>query len=78
VRLQAEEMVELRDVMRELSLSTTSEALREGIRLLVREAREIAAAREIQDFYGGKPAPLPEGVVPATQGELAAVDSEQW
>jgi hypothetical protein len=78
VRLQAEEMVELRDVMRELSLSTTSEALREGIRLLVREAREIAAAQEIQHFYGGKPAPLPEGVVPATQGELAAADSEQW
>jgi hypothetical protein len=78
VRLQAEEMVELRDVMRQLSLTTTSEALREGIRLLVREAREIVAAQDIQRFYAGQPAPLPEGVAPATQEELAAADFEQW
>ena len=78
VRLQADEMVELRDVMRQLSLTTTSEALREGIRLLVNEAREIAAAQEIQNFYGGEPAPLPDGVVPATQEELAAADSQSW
>jgi hypothetical protein len=78
VRLQADEMVELRDVMRQLSLTTTSDALREGIRLLVNEAREIAAAQEIQNFYGGEPTPLPDGVVPATQEELAAADSESW
>lgn len=36
------------DVVRQLRLSTTSEALREGIRLLVREAREIAAAEDCQ------------------------------
>jgi hypothetical protein len=78
VRLQADEMAELRDVMRQLSLTTTSDALREGIRLLVNEAREIAAAHEIQNFYGGEPAPLPDGVVPATQEELAAADSESW
>ena len=76
VRLQADEMAELRDVMRQLSLTTTSDALREGIRLLVNEAREIAAAHEIQNFYGGGPAPLPDGVVPATPEELAAADSE--
>jgi len=47
VRLQAEEVAELRDVMRQLSLATTSDALREG-------------------------------VVPATQEELAAADAEEW
>ncbi|HEX7661275.1 MAG TPA: hypothetical protein VF444_17520 [Pseudonocardiaceae bacterium] len=43
-----------------------------------READEIAAAQEIWDFYGGRPAPLPEGVVPATEEELAAADAQQW
>ncbi|MDQ7906275.1 hypothetical protein RB614_17315 [Phytohabitans sp. ZYX-F-186] len=46
--------------------------------MLVREAREIAAAQEIREYYGGEQAPLPEGVVAATQGELAAADAEQW
>jgi hypothetical protein len=78
VRLQAEEMTALRDVMRQLSLPTTSEALREGIRLLVREAREIAAADDIQHFYTGQRAPLPGGVAPATEAELAAADAEEW
>lgn len=78
VRLQADELVELRDAMRQLGLTTTSDALREGIRLLAREAREITAAEEIRRFYGGEPAPLPDGVVPATEEELAAADSEQW
>jgi hypothetical protein len=78
VRLQAEEMTVLRDVMRQLSLPTTSEALREGIRLLVREAREIAAADDIQHFYAGQQAPLPGGVAPATEAELAAADAEEW
>ena len=64
--------------MRRLSLGTTSEALRAGIRLLIREARETAAADEIQRFFGGRPAPLPEGVAPATEEELAAADSAQW
>jgi hypothetical protein len=78
VRLQADELSELRDAMRLLSLTTMSEALREGIRLLTREAREVTAAEEIRRFYGGKPAPLPDGVAPATEEELAAADSEQW
>jgi len=71
-------MATLRDVMRQLSLATTSDALREGLRLLVREAKEIAAAQEIHQFYAGGRAPLPEGVTPATQEELAAADAEQW
>jgi hypothetical protein len=78
VRLQADEIAELRDAMRQLSLTSTSEALREGIRLLVNEARQIAAAHEIQTFYGGGTAPLPDGVVPATEEELAAADAEPW
>jgi hypothetical protein len=64
--------------MRQLDLSTTSDALREGIRLLVREAGEIAAAQEIREFYGGAQAPLPEGVEGVTQDELDAVDATQW
>lgn len=78
VRLQADEMVELQKVMRQLHMSSTSEALREGIRLLVREANEIAAAEDIRTFYGGQPAPRPEGVAAATEQELAVVDAEQW
>jgi hypothetical protein len=78
VRLQADELEALRNVMRQLHLSSTSEALREGIRLLVREAAEIAAAEDIRHFYGERPAPLPEGVVPATEQELAAADAERW
>jgi Arc/MetJ-type ribon-helix-helix transcriptional regulator len=64
--------------MRQLQLSSTSEALREGIRLLVREAAEIAAAEEIRSFYGERQASLPDGVAPATDQELAAADAEQW
>lgn len=75
VRLQPEEVEELRDAMRQLSLPTTSEALREGIRLLLREAREISAAAEIRQFYGGLPAPLPEGVAPAAEEESATADA---
>lgn len=78
VRLQADELEALQNVMRQLHLPSTSEALREGIRLLVREAAEISAAENIRGFYGEQPAPLPEGVIPATEQELAAADAEQW
>jgi Ribbon-helix-helix protein, copG family len=78
VRLQADEMAALRETMRQLGLPSTSEALREGIRLLVREATEVAAAEEIRRFYGEKPVPLPDGVIPATKEELAAADAMQW
>jgi len=78
VRLQADEMEALQQVMRQLSLRSTSEALREGIRLLIREAAEATASEEIHRFYGEQPAPLPEGAVPATTEELAAADAQQW
>jgi hypothetical protein len=71
-------MEALHEAMRQLGLSSTSEALREGIRLLTREAAEVAAAEEIQRFYGDQPVPLPNGVVPATKEDLAAADAEQW
>jgi hypothetical protein len=71
-------MEALREVMRQLSLPSTSEALREGIRLLIREAAEVAAAEKIRRFYGEQPVPLPDGVVPATKEELAAADAARW
>jgi hypothetical protein len=78
VRLQADEFAELEKVMRLLHLSSTSEALREGIRLLVRDAAEIAAADDIGSYYGERPAPLPDGVIPASEEDLVAADAEKW
>ncbi|MYV99574.1 hypothetical protein GT354_15015 [Streptomyces sp. SID3343] len=67
-------METLTRVMSTLGLASVSEALREGLRLLGREAAEVAAADEIRGFYGGEPAPLPEGVPAVTDAELAAAD----
>jgi hypothetical protein len=78
VRLQADEMAALQTVMTQLRLSSTSEALREGIRLLIREASELSAAEEISHFYGGALAPVPDGVIPATEEDLKAADAALW
>ena len=78
VRLQPDEIAALHAAMRDLRLDSTSDALREGIRMLVREAAEVTAATEIQRFYGGRAAPLPDGVVAATDEDLAAADATQW
>ena len=59
VRLRTDELEALQTVMRTLNLTSTSEALREGLRLLAREAAEVAAAEELRAFYQGQPAPLP-------------------
>ncbi len=40
---------------------TTHARVREGVRLVHSRAREFAAAAEYDQFYGGQPAPLPEG-----------------
>lgn len=64
--------------MQQLHLASTSEALREGIRLLTREAAEVIVAEDIRRFYGSRHAPLPNGVVAATAEELAAADAEEW
>ncbi|MFC4126135.1 hypothetical protein [Nocardia rhizosphaerae] len=64
--------------MRTLDIASTSDALREGLRLLAREAAEVGAAEEIRTFYEGGPAPLPDGVAEPGPEELAAVDEMQW
>ena len=78
VRLRADEMDALQDVMRTLDLHSTSEALREGLRLLAREAADIRAAEDIQSFYGTDGAPAPVGDAPPTEAELAAADASEW
>lgn len=78
VRLGLEEWEQLSRSMRTLGLRSTSDALREGIRLLRREAVEVEAARAVGDFYGGRPAPAPEGVPPVTQADLDAADASEW
>ncbi|MET7291559.1 hypothetical protein ABZS79_05280 [Streptomyces griseoloalbus] len=78
VRLRPDEMAALQQVMQTLQLNSLSDALREGLRLLSREATEVAAAQEIRDFYSGGQAPTPEGVPPATADELAAADETEW
>jgi hypothetical protein len=78
VRLQPDEVEALHEAMRQLHLASASEALREGIRLLTREAAEVTAAEDIRRFYGAEQAPLPDGVATPTDEELAAADAEQW
>jgi hypothetical protein len=48
-----------------LGLVGISALVREGLLLLHRRARELTAAAEYERFYGGQPAPLPDGVIPA-------------
>jgi Arc/MetJ-type ribon-helix-helix transcriptional regulator len=53
----------------ELGLASRSEAVREGLRLLHRRARDAALAREYDEFYGGE-APLSD--VTAAGDHIAA------
>jgi len=78
VRLQPDEVADLHSAMVQLKLPTRSDALREAIRLLIREAAEVTAAEDIRNFYAGGMAPLPDGVVPASAEELARADAEPW
>ncbi|KAF0849080.1 hypothetical protein [Nocardia caishijiensis] len=78
VRLRRDEVEALDEVMRTLDLGSTSDALREGLRLLAKEAAEVRAVEEIRDFYGDRSAPLPDGVAEPTDEELAAVDEMTW
>ncbi|OLZ74121.1 hypothetical protein AVW11_00795 [Streptomyces amritsarensis] len=68
----------MRLVMQTLNLTSLSDALREGLRLLSREAAEVAASEEIRSFYKGAQAPTPAGVAPATADELEAADEIEW
>jgi hypothetical protein len=78
VRLRPDEMADLRHVMETLQLGSLSDALREGLRLLSREAAEMAAAEEIRAFYKGQPVPTPAGVLPISTEELEAADDTEW
>jgi hypothetical protein len=51
-----------------LGLQGISAVVREGLQLVHKRARETAAAAEYDRFYGGRPAPLPEAVIPADVG----------
>lgn len=62
---------QLDDDARALGLSNRSEAVREGLRLLHREARHTALARDYDNFYGaGVEAPVSE--ISAIGHEIAA------
>ena len=53
-----------------LGLLGASALVREGLRLVHKRARELAVAAEYDKFYGGQPAPSPDGVsvMPADAG----------
>ena len=46
--------------MQVLGLGSQSEAIREALRLLHGKAREVAMARDLDEFYGEAKAPLPD------------------
>lgn len=78
VRLRADELQALHAAMHTLHLGTTSDALREGVRLLVREAAEVGAAENIRAFYADETASLPDAVLPPTAEEIVAADDVRW
>jgi hypothetical protein len=78
VRLRADEAASLGYSMQVLQIGSTSEALREALRLLHREAAESEAASNIRAYYQGEPAPLPDGVMPVEEEDLLAADNAEW
>jgi Arc/MetJ-type ribon-helix-helix transcriptional regulator len=54
-----------------LGLATRSDAIREGLRLLHRQARHTALARDYDDFYGHQEAPLSDL---AAMGDIVAAE----
>ena len=41
-------------------MHSASELVREGLRLVHKQAREVAMAASYDEFYGGRPAPVSE------------------
>jgi hypothetical protein len=78
VRLSAQDWTDLRETMSILDLETTSQALREAIRLLHREARQIQAAQSIAEFYADAEPPPPVTDALVTEADLAAADRAEW
>jgi hypothetical protein len=46
---------------RVLGLAGPSDLVREGLRMVHNRARELAMAKDYEEFYGGEEAPVPEG-----------------
>lgn len=44
-----------------LGLAGPSDLVREGLIMVHKRAREVAMAGSYDEFYGGEPAPVPEG-----------------
>lgn len=78
VRLGRDEWTELRETMKTLGLTSTSQALREALRLLYREARREAMAHGIERYYRDEPAPPPEGALPVSAADIEAADRSEW
>jgi hypothetical protein len=77
VRLTQREWEDLVETMTLLRLESTSDALREGLRLLHHEAKAEAMARNISQYYRGSAPPLEGDPVPTFE-ELTAADSSEW
>lgn len=69
-RVEAAEVRRLDDDLRVLGLGSRSDAIRAGLRLLHREARDAALSREYDQFYGGTEAPVSD--IAAIGDEVAA------
>jgi len=54
----------------DLGLEGTSGAIRAGLRLLHEEAELERALRQIDEFYGGQPAPASEVISAMYEGDL--------
>lgn len=44
---------------------------------MIKTLQEDDASKEIEEFYGDEPAPLPDGVLPASEDEVEEVDLEK-
>lgn len=70
-RLTPEDARQLDDDRKVLGLTTRSDAVREGLRLLHKTARYAALAQEYDDFYGAG-AEAPMGAIAAYGDQVAA------
>lgn len=78
VRLSSDEWETVYEVMDSHGIASISDAIREALKLLKNELRQEAMAKEIEDYYQGKPAPSPEGDPPVTQAELDEADKAEF
>ena len=62
---------QLQELCRERSLDTARDKA-----TMIKRLTEDDAAKEIEKFYGGESAPLPDGVLPASEDEQVSADPE--